>query len=154
MFGLGAREAVMAALGPSGSTAARRGFGAPALAADLMTALDLALTGSADGVHPVLQGERIVLEPAAADPGFEAGWAAAVFRAAAKVARAIRAAFEPQGLSVYQANGAAAGQTVFHLHIHLVPRYEGDGMALTWPVKNPPREKLADYAEQIRAKLG
>jgi histidine triad (HIT) family protein len=62
--------------------------------------------------------------------------AAAVFRSAAKVARAIRGAFEPQGLSVYQANGAAAGQTVFHLHIHLVPRYEGDGMALTWPVKN------------------
>ena len=80
--------------------------------------------------------------------------AAAVFRAAAKVARAIRGAFEPQGLSVYQANGAAAGQTVLHLHIHLVPRYEGDGMALTWPVKNPPREKLAEYAEKIRAKLG
>jgi histidine triad (HIT) family protein len=80
--------------------------------------------------------------------------AAAVFGAAAKVARAIRGAFEPQGLSVYQANGAAAGQTVLHLHIHLVPRYEGDGMALTWPVKNPPREKLAEYAEKIRAKLG
>ena len=80
--------------------------------------------------------------------------AAAVFRSAAKVARAIRGAFEPQGLSVYQANGAAAGQTVFHLHIHLVPRYEGDGMALTWPVKNPPRDKLAEYAERIRAKLG
>ena len=80
--------------------------------------------------------------------------AAAVFRSAAKVARAIRGAFEPQGLSVYQANGRAAGQTVFHLHIHLVPRYEGDGMALTWPVKNPPREKLVKYAEKIRAKLG
>jgi histidine triad (HIT) family protein len=80
--------------------------------------------------------------------------AAAVFGAAAKVARAIRGAFEPQGLSVYQANGAAAGQTVLHLHLHLVPRYEGDGMALTWPVKNPPREKLAEYAEKIRAKLG
>jgi histidine triad (HIT) family protein len=80
--------------------------------------------------------------------------AAAVFCSAARVARAIRGAFEPQGLSVYQANGAAAGQTVFHLHLHLVPRYEGDGMALTWPVKNPPREKLAEYAEKIRAKLG
>ena len=80
--------------------------------------------------------------------------AAAVFRAAARVARAIRSAFEPQGLSVYQANGAAAGQTVMHLHLHLVPRHEGDGMALTWPVKNPPREKLAEYAEKIRAKLG
>ena len=80
--------------------------------------------------------------------------AAAVFRTAAKVARAIRSAFEPQGLSVYQANGAAAGQTVMHLHIHLVPRHEGDGMALTWPVKNPPREKLAEYADKIRARLG
>jgi histidine triad (HIT) family protein len=79
--------------------------------------------------------------------------AAAVFRSAARVARAVRAAFEPEGLSVYQANGKAAGQTVFHFHVHLVPRYEGDGMALTWPVKNPPREKLHDYAEQIRAKL-
>jgi histidine triad (HIT) family protein len=84
----------------------------------------------------------------------EEAQAAAVFRSAAKVARAIRGAFEPPGLSVYQANGAAAGQTVLHLHIHLVPRYEGDGMALTWPVKNPPREKLAEYAEKIRAKLG
>jgi histidine triad (HIT) family protein len=80
--------------------------------------------------------------------------AAAAFRTAAQVARAIRAAFAPQGLSVYQANGKAAGQTVFHFHIHLVPRYDADGMELTWPVKNPPREKLVDYAEKIKAKLG
>lgn len=80
--------------------------------------------------------------------------AAAALRSAAQVARAIRAAFEPQGLSVYQANGRAAGQTVFHFHMHLVPRHEADGMALTWPVKNPPREKLVEYAERIRAKLG
>jgi len=80
--------------------------------------------------------------------------AAAVFRAAATVARAIRGAFEPPGLSVYQANGAAAGQTVMHLHIHLVPRHDGDGMALAWPVKNPPRERLTEYADKIRARLG
>ena len=80
--------------------------------------------------------------------------AAASFRTAAVVARAIRGAFAPHGLSVYQANGKAAGQTVFHFHIHLVPRYEADGMELTWPVKHPPREKLADYAERIKAKLG
>jgi histidine triad (HIT) family protein len=80
--------------------------------------------------------------------------AAAVFTAAARVARAIRDAFAPAGLSVYQANGKAAGQSVFHLHVHLVPRHEGDAMELTWPVKNPPREKLAQYAEKIRAKLG
>ena len=80
--------------------------------------------------------------------------AGAAFRAAARVARAIRDAFAPQGLSVYQANGSAAGQTVFHFHLHLVPRHERDGMQLTWPVKNPPREKLVEYAEKIKAKLG
>ena len=80
--------------------------------------------------------------------------ARAVFGAAAKVARAIRDAFSPQGLSVYQANGKAAGQTVFHFHLHLVPRHEGDGMALAWPVKNPPREQLEAAARKIREKLG
>ncbi len=79
--------------------------------------------------------------------------AAAVQRTVARVARAIRDAFVPAGLSVYQANGRAAGQTVFHYHVHLVPRYEGDGMALSWPVKNPPREKLEEHAAKIRGKL-
>jgi len=85
--------------------------------------------------------------------GLEAKQAAAVAAAASRIARAIRAAFSPHGLSVYQANGKAAGQTVFHYHMHLVPRYEGDGMALSWPVKNPPREKLEEYAAKIRSAL-
>lgn len=76
--------------------------------------------------------------------------AAGVARAAARVARAIEAAFRPEGMSVYQANGKAAGQTVFHYHVHLLPRHAGDGMELVWPVKNPPREKLEEYAAKIR----
>ena len=79
--------------------------------------------------------------------------AAAVARSCTRVARAIRDAFSPEGLSVYQANGKAAGQTVFHYHVHLLPRHAGDGMELTWPVKNPPRELLEDYAEKIRKQL-
>ena len=79
--------------------------------------------------------------------------AAAVARTSARVAKAIRDAFAPAGLSVYQANGKAAGQTVFHYHVHLLPRHEADGMELTWPVKNPPREKLEGYAGKIREKL-
>jgi len=79
--------------------------------------------------------------------------AGALLKAAARVARAIRAAFDPPGLSVYQANGKAAWQTVFHYHMHLLPRHEGDGMALTWPAKNPPRETLGEYAALIRTKL-
>jgi histidine triad (HIT) family protein len=83
----------------------------------------------------------------------EEGQAEAVARAAVRISRALKKAFEPEGLSVYQANGKPAGQTVFHYHVHLLPRHAGDGMELTWPVKNPPREKLEEYAARIREKI-
>ena len=79
--------------------------------------------------------------------------AASVARTCNRIAKAIQKAFQPEGLSVYQANGKPAGQTVFHYHVHLLPRYAGDGMELTWPVKNPPREKLEEYAAKIRGAL-
>ena len=83
----------------------------------------------------------------------EENQAEAVGRAVVRISRALRKAFEPEGLSVYQANGKAAGQTVFHYHVHVLPRHAGDGMELTWPVKNPPREKLEDYAAKIMRQL-
>jgi histidine triad (HIT) family protein len=79
--------------------------------------------------------------------------ASALLRCAVHVGRAIRAAFQPAGLSVYQANGKAAWQTVFHYHMHLLPRHEGDGVTLGWPAKNPSRETLADYAAAIGREL-
>ena len=79
--------------------------------------------------------------------------AEAIACAIVKISRALKKTFESEGLSVYQANGKAAGQTVFHYHVHLLPRHAGDGMELVWPVKNPPREKLEEYAAKIRAKL-
>jgi histidine triad (HIT) family protein len=79
--------------------------------------------------------------------------AGAVFRATARVARAVREAFRPQGVTLLQANGKAALQSVPHFHIHVLPRWEGDGMSLAWPAKNPPREKLEEYAAKIRGSL-
>ncbi len=45
-----------------------------------------------------------------------------------KLARAVTAALKPDGVVVTQFNGAPAGQTVFHLHFHVIPRYEGEAL--------------------------
>jgi histidine triad (HIT) family protein len=79
--------------------------------------------------------------------------AEAIARAIVRISKALKKAFDPEGLSIYQANGKPAGQTVFHYHVHLLPRHSGDGMEFTWPVKNPPREQLEAYAAKIRAEL-
>jgi histidine triad (HIT) family protein len=86
--------------------------------------------------------------------GLDDELAAAVFRTTARVARASRAAFGAPGMNLFQANGTAGGQTVFHFHVHVLPRWEEDGMSLSWPVKSPPREILEGYAERVRKALG
>lgn len=76
--------------------------------------------------------------------------AAALFRTVHRVARAVQAAFQPEGLTVLQANKPAGWQTVPHLHVHVVPRYTGDGVGLVWPRKSPPLEELRRIAEKIK----
>lgn len=69
-----------------------------------------------------------------------------------RVARAVRAALQPDGIVITQFNGAPAGQTVFHLHVHIIPRWDGQplgrhggGMA--------DMDELKDLAAQIAAKI-
>ena len=69
-----------------------------------------------------------------------------------RVARAVQAAFACTGVMIMQLNGADAGQTVFHLHFHVVPRYPGDGLKLHGKSVADARS-LADHAAQIRAHL-
>ena len=85
--------------------------------------------------------------------GLDDTLAAAVFRTTARVARASRAAFDAPGMTLFQANGKAGAQTVFHFHLHVLPRWENDGMSIAWPAKNPPRESLQSYCEKIREAL-
>lgn len=80
--------------------------------------------------------------------------AAAAMRTARRVAQAVQAAFDPPGIMLLQANGREGEQTVFHFHIHVVPRHADDGVGLVWPRRNPPREQLDAYAAQLRQALG
>ena len=79
--------------------------------------------------------------------------AAAAMRTAHRVAQAVKTAFDPPGLTLLQANGHEGDQTVFHFHLHVVPRHAGDGIALSWPRKDPAREVLQAYAQQLRQAL-
>ena len=79
--------------------------------------------------------------------------AAAIMVTAQRIAAAAQAAFEPDGITLFQANGEAGGQTVRHMHMHVLPRHTHDGVALTWPRKEPAAHLLQGYAEQLRATL-
>ena len=69
-----------------------------------------------------------------------------------RVARAVRAAFNPPGMMIVQLNGVDAGQTVFHIHFHVIPRYEGEGLTLHARSVAAPTQ-LREHAARIRAEL-
>ena len=69
---------------------------------------------------------------------------------AKKVVTALTEKLHPQGYNIVQNNGETAGQTVFHFHIHLIPRYSDDGQAIGWKPKKPSDTELKELAEQIR----
>lgn len=75
---------------------------------------------------------------------------AALFRTVHRVAKAVQDAFQPEGLTILQANKPAGWQTVPHMHVHVVPRYPDDGVGLVWPRKNPPLDELRRIAGKIR----
>jgi histidine triad (HIT) family protein len=86
----------------------------------------------------------------------EAG-AAAVMRSVHRMATRVREVLAPDGLTLFQANRAAGWQDVFHLHVHVVPRYAGDRLHRPWAaspvsldVLEPVRRRLAQ-PELIRA---
>ena len=83
--------------------------------------------------------------------------AGSILQAARRLAWALRTALQPSGLNLLQSNGRAAGQEVFHFHLHLIPRYggsEGLFFRLRPPDYTPPSaEQLAEVAERLRLAL-
>jgi histidine triad (HIT) family protein len=70
--------------------------------------------------------------------------------AARRLVRRMREVLEPDGFNVLNSSGSAAWQTVFHFHIHVIPRYEDDPLKLPW-VPGPGDEKeVAAVAEELR----
>ena len=71
---------------------------------------------------------------------------------AKKIATAIEKAYHCDGVNILQNNGEAAGQTVFHLHVHVIPRFKGDTVNIGWKQGDMP-EDLDAICKEIQAQL-
>ncbi|MFU0827943.1 MAG: HIT domain-containing protein [Lachnoclostridium sp.] len=76
-----------------------------------------------------------------------------VFVVVAKVAKAMKEELKCDGFNILQNNGEIAGQTVFHFHIHLIPRYKGDSVQLTWDHVSYKDGEAAELAAKIRERI-
>ena len=82
--------------------------------------------------------------------------AANLFSAAPKIASAINETFEPAGMNLLNNNGAKAGQSVNHFHLHFIPRYdETDGFGAKWITKEKQytNDKIQELAGQLKQTL-
>jgi histidine triad (HIT) family protein len=115
-------------------------------------------------IRPVVEGHTLVIPRKHSRNLFDLDddSGKAVMHASRVVARALRAAFQAEGLTVLQSNERAGGQDVFHYHAHLAPRFIGDGLMsrdanerrLHWRARgSPSREELEAIAAKIRAQI-
>jgi histidine triad (HIT) family protein len=76
-----------------------------------------------------------------------------VMKASFKVAQAVKKALQPDGMTLLQSNEKGASQTVFHYHLHLIPRWLGDGLPLPLRPTEGKISEIEEVAGKIRAEL-
>jgi histidine triad (HIT) family protein len=115
--------------------------------ADLVVENDL--TVAVLDTRPAAAGHTLVMPRAHIENiwDLDVDTAGALMVTVCSVAQLLRERLQPDGLTVRQNNGAASGQRILHLHIHLVPRWHGDGH-IGWPMAQP---EPIDNASVLRA---
>jgi histidine triad (HIT) family protein len=106
-------------------------------------------------IFPVAEGHTLVIPRDHCRDVFDAEEDAlrAVIATSRRVAHGLREVFAPDGLGVFQLNGAAAGQTVFHYHMHLIPRMMGTPLEIHSRTPGDP-EVLTESAARLARALG
>jgi histidine triad (HIT) family protein len=107
-------------------------------------------------INPLTRGHCLVLTKAHAATIWDADVAdlQAAIVTAKRVAEALKAAVKPDGLNMLQANGAAAFQSVFHFHLHLIPRWNNDAKGFDWRLVPGDREQIMKIGDKLRTHLG
>lgn len=83
----------------------------------------------------------------------DAETAGKLFALATIVAKSLKKILKCDGMNLLQNNGTVAGQSVFHFHLHLIPRYENDGLNFAWETKKFSDEELGAIAAEIKNEL-
>lgn len=107
-------------------------------------------------INPLNRGHCLVLTKSHAPTIWDADIAdlQAAIVTAKRVAEALKTAVRPDGLNMLQANGAAAFQSVFHYHLHLIPRWNNDGKGFDWKLVPGDREQIMKIGDKLRTALG
>ena len=105
---------------------------------------------------PATKGHALILPKEHADDLFSLPeeTAAEAIKLAKKLGAKMVEALGADGMNLVQNNGEAAGQTVHHFHLHLIPLYQGDGQKIGWVPGEPSAEELAALGEKLRGALG
>lgn len=103
-------------------------------------------------INPATRGHLLVIPTGHAVDLWELSveQARAVMAGVHRVAAIVRETLQPDGLNLFQANGAVAFQTVFHFHMHVVPRWSDDRLVLPWRPAPGDAEEIRATAEAIR----
>lgn len=100
---------------------------------------------------PAAKGHALILPKEHADNLFDLPEksAADVMVLAKNMATKMRNKLRADGMNLVQNNGSVAGQTVTHFHLHLIPRYEGDGQNISWEPKAATQDELEAVRKEI-----
>jgi histidine triad (HIT) family protein len=103
-------------------------------------------------IAPATRGHALVIPKKHASDlwEIEPDQLAAVAKAAQRVASRMRDRLAPDGVNLLNSNGPAAWQTVFHFHVHAIPRYVGDPLRLPWTPAPGDMEEIAAVAAELR----
>ncbi len=106
-------------------------------------------------VNPANKGHALVIPKEHYDNiySMDADTASKIFTIATEVAKAQKAELNPDGLNIVQNNGEAAGQTVFHFHMHVIPRYIKDNVNIKWLPEKPEAEELEALSKALRKRI-
>ncbi|MDR1764677.1 MAG: HIT family protein [Lachnospiraceae bacterium] len=107
-------------------------------------------------VNPMTKGHALLVPKAhyADLCALDHGIAAKALPVAARIGGAMKDALGCDGFNILQNNGAAAEQSVFHFHLHIIPRYAGDGKRFSGGQQGADAQELQDTAAKIRSAVG